>query len=78
MNSYNKLPAGVRLDLWPNSFPAQPPDDGPEVTQLREELRKSMPQLAEMLEILKKLRPIQELAARLAGPPQAEVITKRG
>jgi hypothetical protein len=72
------LPAGIRLDdVWPSSPTSQPPVDEPEIAQLRQELRKAMPQVAEMLETMAKLRPIQELMGRLASPQPAEVITHK-
>jgi hypothetical protein len=77
MNTFGTLPAGVRLDAWPDESPSQAPEDAPEIAQLREELRKSMPQVAEMLEMLTKLRPIRDLKGRLAAPQPAGLITKR-
>ena len=77
MNSFNRLPAGVRLDVWPQSERREPPTDPPEVAELREELRKAVPQFVVMLDVLNKLRSVQDLAGRLAGPAQAEVATER-
>ena len=78
MNPFYTVPAGVRLDEWPESSPPPTPQDPPEVARLRAELRKSMPQFTLMFEMLAKLRPIQDLTARLAGPVQAQLITIRG
>jgi hypothetical protein len=62
------MPAGVRLDAWPDALPPEAPQDSPEVAQLREELRKSMPQMVGVLETLSKLQQMRDLAGRLAGP----------
>ncbi len=60
MNTFSTLPAGVRLDTWPAMPAPQTPQDAPEITQLREELRKLMPQAACVLETLAVLRSIQD------------------
>ena len=78
MNTFNKLPAGVRLDGWQELPACEPAVDAPEVAELREELRKAVPEFAGMLELLSKLRPVQEMAARIAGPAQWRVVTQRG
>ncbi len=66
-------PAGVRLDIWPDAPPPEAPQDSPEIARLREELRKSMPQMAGVLETLSKLQQLRDLAGRLAGPQPAKM-----
>jgi hypothetical protein len=75
MKSVTVLPAGIRLDAWPQTSTPEPLPDAPEVAALREELRKSMPQVAAMLEMLAKLRPIHELTGRLGAPHPAQLVT---
>jgi len=76
MSLLNTLPAGIRLDDdWPSSSAIKPPADAPEIAELRLEFRKSLPQVADMLETMAKLRSIQELAGRLAGPQPARLVT---
>jgi hypothetical protein len=77
MKPFGILPPGVRLDAWVIEKASQPAEDAPEVARLREELRKSMPELTCVLEMLAKLRPAQDLAARLAGPPPAQLIHQK-
>ncbi len=77
MITVGTLPPGVRLDAWPAAPSSQAPQDSPEVAQLREELRKSMPEFAGVLEILDKLRPLRDLAGRLAAAQPAKVTIKR-
>lgn len=77
MKTFTTLPAGVRLDTWPDTTIPEPPQDTPEVAQLREELRKAMPQLAGVLDMLAKLRPLRDLAGTLAAPHPAKVDTRR-
>jgi succinate dehydrogenase/fumarate reductase flavoprotein subunit len=67
------VPAGVRLDAWPDTSPPEAPQDSPEVAQLREELRKSMPQMVGILETLDRLQQMRDLAGRLAGPQPAKM-----
>jgi hypothetical protein len=67
------VPAGVRLDAWPGTPPPEAPQDSPEVAQLREELRKSMPQMVGVLETLSKLQQMRDLAGRVAGPQPAKM-----
>jgi hypothetical protein len=74
METSGTLPAGVRLDTWPDTTAPKAPQDTPEVAQLREELRKSMPEFVGVLDLLAKLRPMQELAGRLAAPQPAKLI----
>jgi hypothetical protein len=77
VNPISALPAGIRLDdAWPRES-APEPCDAPEVAQLRDELRKSMPEMAGMLETLATYRPIQELVGRLAAPQAAKLVTHR-
>jgi hypothetical protein len=75
MRSINTLPAGIRLDAWPIQPAPPPPQDPPIVVGLKEELRKSMPELAVQLETLAVLRQIRDLAGRVAGPQPAKIIT---
>jgi hypothetical protein len=77
MRTISTLPPGVRLDAWPNGAASQTPQDAPEVAQLREELRKAMPEFAGVLEMLAKLRPIRDLAGRLAAPQPGKLITQK-
>lgn len=77
MNNFSTLPAGVRLDSWPDMSTCQAPQDAPEVAQLREELRKAMPEFTDVLDTLAKLRHIQDLAGRLAGPAPVRVIVQK-
>lgn len=77
MTSFAKLPAGVRLDAWPESPLREAVTDAPEVVELKAELRRRMPQFVGMLEMLNRLRPLQDLAGRLAGPAQAQVLDQR-
>lgn len=63
MNNFSTLPKGVRLDAWPDESPSKAPQDAPEVAQLREELRKAMPEFTDILEMLGKLRSIRGLPA---------------
>ncbi len=77
MNTFSTLPAGMRLDAWLEVSTAQAPQDTPEVAQLRDALRKSMPQFADVLELLAKLRPIRDLAGRMAAPQPAQLITRK-
>jgi hypothetical protein len=77
MNPFTTLPAGVRLDDWPAAAEDQSPQDSPEVAQLREELRKSLPRLAEVLEMLDRLRPMRDLAGRLAAPQPAKLTIQK-
>jgi hypothetical protein len=65
------MPAGVRLDAWPR--PPEALQDSPEVAQLREELRKSVPQVVIVLDMLAKLGPARDLAGQLAGPQPAKL-----
>jgi hypothetical protein len=78
MNSFFTLPAGIRLDPWPEVTPSLSPEDPPEIAALREEMRKSMPEVATMLEEMNELRPIQDLAARFAGPQSVQTILQKG
>lgn len=73
MRTFDTVPAGIRLDAWPDAPPRETPQDSPQVAQLREELRKSMPQIASVLEMLGKLRPMRDLAVRIAGPQPAKM-----
>lgn len=73
MRMVGTVPAGVRLDVWPDAPSPEAPQDAPEVARLREELRKSMPQMVGVLDMLEKLRPIRDLAGRLAGPQPAKM-----
>jgi hypothetical protein len=66
------VPAGVRLDAWTDTPPPETPQDSPEVARLRDELRKSMPQMADVLETLSKLQQMRDLAGRVAGPRPAK------
>lgn len=75
MRTVGTLPPGVRLDTWPVA--PSSPQDSPDVAQLREELRKSMPQFASVLEMFEKLRPLRDLAGRLAAAQPAKVTLKR-
>ncbi len=68
MKSHFSLPAGVRLDSWSAPQPTNTPTDAPEVAALREELRTTMPQMAQVLELLNELRPALDLSGRIAGP----------
>jgi D-serine deaminase-like pyridoxal phosphate-dependent protein len=77
MKTITLLPAGVRLDGWPEVTTPQPPQDAPEVAQLREELRKSMPHLSCVLDMLAQLRPLRDLAGRLAAPQPVKVKTQK-
>jgi hypothetical protein len=72
MNS-SLLPPGVRLDEWPKS--PEPVGESLTVAELQGELRKAMPEAFELLEALRDVRQIQELAARLAGPIQGQLVT---
>jgi hypothetical protein len=72
MNPALALPAGIRLDVWPNLQPAPEPADTQEVADLKAELRRSMPEVAAMLDIMVELRPVQDLVGRLAGAPMAQ------
>ena len=47
------------------------------VAALQEELRERMPEVAELLDAMKDVRQIQELAAQLAGPVQFQLVTTR-
>jgi len=67
------LPAGVRLDAWPEVPTSEATQDSPEVAQLRDELRKSMPQVMGVLEILGKLQYMRDLAGRVSGPQPAKM-----
>ncbi|HTU18909.1 MAG TPA: hypothetical protein VMG10_12690 [Gemmataceae bacterium] len=78
MNSFITLPAGIRLDPWPEETPSPILEDPPEIAQLREEMHKSMPEVATMLDTLNELRPIQDLAARFAGPEAVQTILQKG
>ena len=78
MNSSTFLPAGIRLDAWPVSATCQPAlVESSVVTELRETLRISHPEIAAMLETLSKLRPIQDLVSRLAGPVPVQLTLQR-
>lgn len=77
MRTLVTVPAGVRLDVWPEPPPSAADKDTPEVAKLREELRKSMPQIANVLDILSKLRSVRDLSGRLAGPQPASMQTYR-
>jgi hypothetical protein len=61
---FGKPPAGIRLDGWPAAPASQPAQDCPEVARLREELRRRMPELVAVLELLEKIRPLRDLAGR--------------
>jgi len=76
MNPLGTLPPGVRLDSWPNQPVLQTSQDHPEVARLKEELRKRMPELIKVLEVLAALSPIQELAGKLAAPPLGILVTQ--
>jgi len=52
---YNTLPPGIRLDSWSTEPSPVPAQDSPEVAQLREELRKSMPRFTAMMELLARI-----------------------
>ncbi len=56
MAMFGNMPAGVRLDPWPVAANPVATQDSPEVAHLREELRKSVPQMVVVLETLAKLR----------------------
>lgn len=77
MKTLVTVPAGVRLDAWPETPPSAAERDTPEVAQLREEFRKSMPQVASVLETLSKLQHMRDLAGRVAGPQPATIIQHR-
>jgi hypothetical protein len=62
------------LDVWPNLPQVPPPTDAPEVADLKAELRRSMPHVADTLDAMVKLRPIQELVGRLAGAPMVQTV----
>jgi hypothetical protein len=67
----------MRLDGWPAAPAAEVPQDTPEVAQLREELRKAMPEIVPILEMLDRLRPMRELAGRRAAHPPAKMTMKK-
>jgi hypothetical protein len=71
------LPPGVRLDVWPTPIAPAPIADPPEVVRLREELRKTMPELVSVLDLFDQLRPMQEVAGRLSGPPPGVLMIER-
>lgn len=77
MNTFNTLPAGVRLDVWLEATSPLPAQDTPEVAQLRDELRRSMPEFVRVLEILAKMRPIRDLAGRLAAPQPVQLTIQK-
>lgn len=77
MRRCGTLPAGVRLDDWPAAPVLEALEDTPEITSLREELRKSMPYLARQLEILDKVRQFRDLAGRVVAPPPAKLTTRK-
>lgn len=77
MNPFITLPAGIRLDEWSDLAATKSEPDAPEVAELREEFRKSMPQVASIFDMLAKLRPINELAGRVRAPVPTKVITRR-
>jgi hypothetical protein len=77
MRSINVLPPGVRLDAWPSVAAPPIPQDPPEVVRLKEELRRTMPELARQLDSLAILQQIRDLAGRLAGPQPAQLTTRR-
>lgn len=58
------IPAGVCLDAWPNTTEAV--QDSPEVAELREELRRSLPQVAIVLETIAKLQYAGDLRKKSA------------
>ena len=62
------LPAGIRLDAWQTMQPTKAPEDSPEVAEIRQELRKSMPETMVIFDVLAKLQPLRDLAGKLAGP----------
>ena len=67
MKLIGTIPAGIRLDAWPTTLPSKAPEDSPEVAEIRQELRKSMPQVVAVLDVLAKLQTVRDLAGRLAG-----------
>jgi hypothetical protein len=69
------LPAGIRLDNWPEK-PATPPSDPPEVNELRAAFRTSHPQMATLVETLNQFRSTQELAAKLCGPQPMPMVVR--
>ncbi len=78
MMSFGMLRAGVRLDAWPEPAIPPTPPEAPEVAELKEELRKSLPQVAELFDVLATLRPVHELTGQLAGPRPARLVTQKG
>jgi hypothetical protein len=77
MTPFDTLPAGVRLDAWPHNPVPEPPQDTPEIARLRELLRHSMPEFVGVLDLLASLRPVQDLAGRLAAGQPAKLTTQR-
>jgi hypothetical protein len=77
MTPLGVIPPGMRLDAWPAEAKLATPADSPEVAQLREELRKTMPEITSYLDLLAKLRPLQDLAGQLAAPQPAKLIIQR-
>jgi hypothetical protein len=71
-------PAGVRLDSWPTAVAPSPPQDSPEVANLRDALRNSQPYLVSQMDMLDKLRNLRDLASRMVGPPPALLTSKEG
>jgi hypothetical protein len=76
MTTFGVLPAGVRLDSWPEKAPA-PPEYAPEILQLREQLRASAPDLVAQLEMTDRMRTIGHLLGAVSGPKQASLVTER-
>ena len=68
----NVLPSGVRLDEWPQS--TEPTSESLTIAQLQGELRRSMPETAELLEAMKDVQLIQELVAQLFAPMQGHLV----
>jgi hypothetical protein len=78
MRALATLPAGVRLDAWPTSPSLVTCEDSPEIANLREELRKSLPYLAGQLDLLGRVSQLRDLSSRLTGPRPMTLATQPG
>lgn len=74
---FNAIPAGVRLDSWEPKPAIDEPAYAPEIEALRDEFRKSMPEVVNMLDALASYRVTRDLAGRLAAPQQSELVIER-
>jgi hypothetical protein len=70
------LPAGIRLDSWPEKA-SSPPEYDPEVAELRATFNTSLPQLVKLLETSNRMRDIWHLIGSVSGPRQVRLEIER-